>query len=149
MNTHPIIMMVETYNPKKQFGFCVSRDGTQRAFFHISTFLDTTLPPIPGELVEVTLLGLSLPPTKEGPSSKAKFVQRLHPPIVAQGRVRSFDSNTGWGFVEGEGGLVYFLHQADIMDTRIPVIGTAVKFCVGSSKGTGGRPRAVAVVLSP
>lgn len=149
MSEYLTTMRVESYNPKKQFGFCTSRDGTKRAFFHVSDFLDTMIPPIPGELVEAVLVGPDSQPVKNGPSAKAKLIRRLNPPIESSGRIRSFDGNTGWGFIEGDEKLVYFLHQADIMSGEFPVIGTRVRFYVGSSKGPGegGRPRACAVVL--
>lgn len=149
---YPVVMRIESFNPKKQFGFCVSRDGEKRAFFHATCFLDSAVsgtPPIPGEMVEVTLSGGEASPTKDGPSAKARLVRRLDAPNWVSGKIRSFDSKTGWGFIEGSEGLVYFLHQADILNTEtVPVIGSSVRFCLGSSKdGAGGRPRACAVFI--
>ena len=139
-------MVIDRYDPAKMFGFCRAREGPHRLFFHASAFhrlsARDTYPPIPGEAVEVIASDRVLP----GSSPKATLVRRLVPPVMARGSVRSFDSNTHWGFIETEDSRVVFLHLADIVDGAFPVIGDLVTFIEGS--GSGGRSRAFAVQVS-
>jgi cold shock CspA family protein len=52
-------MVVDIYDPIRFFGFCKSRDGRERVFFHVSVFVrlsaDDKAPPLPGEPVEIML----------------------------------------------------------------------------------------------
>lgn len=141
-------MVVDIYDPVKFFGFCVSRDGSERVFFHISVFIKMNMadkaPPIPGEAVEIQVqeFGQALESNSKQ-SPKATLVRRLVAPVELLGRVRSFDSRTGWGFIEDTQGRVCFLHRADILIGQIPIIGDDVVFYEGVGKG--GRMRACAV----
>ena len=131
-------MRVALYLPSRLYGFCepVEPDGGQ-VFFHASVFHrlhDDEPPPVLGELVEVTV-GAS--PSDGAP--RATSVRRLHAPVRAEGKVVSFDSNQGWGFVRDAQGKDFFLHRSDIEGGRLPVHGQWVKFVVGLKNG---RPRA-------
>ena len=141
-------MVVDIYDPAKFFGFCASRDLSERVFFHVSVFIkmspDDKAPPIPGEIVEIQVQEpeAALEPS-DNRRPKATLVRRLVAPNEILGRVRSFDSRTGWGFIEDTQGRVCFLHRADILIGQIPIIGDDVVFYEGIGKG--GRKRACAV----
>jgi len=139
------VMLVDIYDPLRFFGFCVSRDGQERVFFHASAFMrldqHDKVPPIPGEPVEVTVRDDVV--LKEGQNHKATMVRRVVKPREVLGRVRSFDARNGWGFIEDEHNRMCFLHRADMVNQRIPVIGDDVLFYEGTGKG--GRVRACAV----
>ena len=129
-------MQVDLYSVDQGYGFCLPlQGGTPRVFFRVEDFcrLDMEGPlPISGEKVEV-------PEVIEGvPSPRARTVLRVDKPVLQSGRVKSFDSNKGWGFIEAASG-VFFLHRSDLRDPFLPVIGTAVSFYPGIRRD---RPRA-------
>jgi len=130
------VMVVDIYDPIRFFGFCKSRDGRERVFFHVSVFVrlngEDKAPPLPGEPVEIMLRSDFI---GEGQSPKAAMVRRVSQPIEVLGRIRSFDIRTGWGFIEDEQARVCFLHRADIADQRVPVIGDDVLFYEAVGKG--------------
>lgn len=138
----PMIMRVEKYHPEKGFGF--ASNSTHRVFFHAQSFRPGkwTSPPIVGEEVIVTFDDTDVP---EGKEPSASDVCRMTPPITLRGKVASFDTRTGWGFVEGEDGVTYYLHRCEVKDNRIPVMGKTCQFVAGSRKG---KPRACYVELA-
>ncbi len=130
------LMRIDLYSVDQGYGFCLPLQGdSPRVFFRVEDFtrLKAGGPlPISGEEVEV-------PEVIEGsPSPRARTVLRVTEPLLLRGRVRSFDSNKGWGFVE-VGSEVYFLHRSDLQEPFLPVIGTTISFYAGSRRQ---RPRA-------
>lgn len=124
-------MRVNLYVPAKLYGFCGERPE-DRVFFHASVFHPTGLeepPPLLGEPVEVEL----------APTGKAALVRRVEVPVLVEGSVKTFDATTGWGFVQGDDRVDYFLHRSDVVLNRLPVRGQRVRFHRGHK---GGRPRA-------
>lgn len=141
----PPVMVVDIFDPVRHFGFCRARGGQERVFFHVTTFVrlnqNDKAPPLPGEPVEIIVKD---EPVAEGQSPKAAMVRRVSAPVEVLGRIRSFDVRTGWGFIEDEHARVCFLHRADMLDNRVPVIGDDVVFYEGVS-GKGQRVRACGV----
>lgn len=129
-------MRVDLYSMVNGYGFCdPMEEGSERVYFRVEDFvrLGAGEPlPIAGELVEVAKV------IPGGRSPRASSVQRLVAPQRLQGRVKSFDSVKGWGFIE-RGPDLYFLHRSDLVASFTPVIGTVVEFYAGTKKG---RPRA-------
>ena len=130
------LMTVDLYSVDQGYGFCLPLLGDQpRVFFRVEDFTRLNMGgplPISGEEVKV-------PEILEGtPSPRARAVIRVHDPVLHQGRVKSFDSSKGWGFIEAPSG-VFFLHRSDLRDPFLPVIGTSVAFYAGLRRG---RPRA-------
>lgn len=150
-------MRVHKYIPSKLFGFCKHPETGQEVFFHLGSFrsgkaegeqrcmhcpsegcswVNSTPPPILGELVDVEVDLSSVDP---GKAPRADLVTRLEPIRVIQGKVDTFDGHRGYGFAKGDDGLSYHLHKSEILDGRIPTVGQAIMFYGGTRQG---RPRA-------
>ena len=126
-------MVVDLYAIDHGYGFCRSAD--QRVFFRIEDFHRVGVGgplPICGERVSVGDV------VDGGKTPRATDVRRKVRPESLTGRVRSFDPDKGWGFVE-HGGEVYFLHRSDLSVPFVPIIGSQVVFYAGMRRG---RPRA-------
>lgn len=151
-------MVVTKYIPDRLYGFVGDLETSQQAFFHLGVFdpkhlwvphkhcsrcprggcswSQTAPPPILGELVEVSgALGSGSP----GQAPRASRVERLSTPIAVRGKVETFDSQRGYGFIAGEDGLVYHLHQSEMTEKRIPLSNQAVIFYAGTREK---KPRA-------
>lgn len=150
-------MWVTKYLPEKLYGFCQDEAGFE-VFFHLATFqpgedlpaaarcarcsgpphcLEVLVapPPILGEEVQVTFE----PSTVEGRAPRASRVVRMAPPVPLLGTVESFDPIRRYGFLQGTDQLHYHLHQSEIWDGRLPLVGTQATFFPGVREG---RPRA-------
>lgn len=149
-------MRVEKYIPDRLFGFLIDLTG-QQVFFHLAVFLageppphkcppcpvqncvwaDAPAPPILGELVDVEV---EIPTeNQEGKAPKATRVIRVNPATPLNGTVSIFDAPRGFGFLRGEDGVEYHLHNSEIIDRKLPVIGQHCMFYPGVRQG---RPRA-------
>jgi cold shock CspA family protein len=122
-----MIPRVSMYSPSKLWGFCQSLEG--EFYFHASNFFRR----VPGEPGPI----LGEPVLLDGEGSQRR-VYRTRAPVMEVGRVRSFDSKRGWGFLELRGNLI-FLHRSDLVFSFVPVIGSEVEFFLGER---GGKPRA-------
>jgi len=138
-------MHVHKYIPHKMYGFAIDSSGEQ-TFFHLGSFhpgqfdLDPPPPPILGEPVEVEL-------DREKADNKARRasrVQRVQQPTALAGRVESFDTERGYGFIEGHDSVSYHLHRSEILNNRVPLPGNKVRFFAGIRQG---RPRACHVLI--
>jgi len=149
-------MHVSKYLPEKLYGFAQDASGAE-VFFHLGAFqpgpeIDpvrcprcsglpqcqvgpTPPPPILGEAVEV---GYD-PETPPGKAPRATRVVRLDLPAMLLGRVDSFDPVRRYGFIQGADQVSYHLHQSEITDGRLPMVGGQVIFFAGTREG---RPRA-------
>jgi len=74
-----------------------------------------------------------------GTAPRATQVQRRVQPLKLEGRVKSFESAKGWGFLLGEDGIECFLHRSDVIDGKIPIRGQRVVYYRGTKLG---KPRA-------
>lgn len=151
------LMRVVKYIPARLFGFAGGTDIQQDVFFHLGSFQPgshthpsltcpvckdtkcgeaTAPPPILGEQVQV-----SFDPTTivSGKAPRATKILRIESPVMVVGRVDSFDAHRGYGFVHGNDGVHYHLHDSEILDGRMPLSGGYVVFFAGQRQG---RPRA-------
>jgi cold shock CspA family protein len=121
-------LKVLRFFPFEGYGFV--GDGTQTLKFRVEAFRRKPGEPLPlsGERVELCFLG-----------DRISGVQRLELPICRTGRVKSFDSRKGWGFVE-DPSQIYFLHRSEMLLPWIPLIGDRVQFWAGERDG---KPRAL------
>lgn len=144
-------MRVQKYLPNRLFGF--AGVGDAQVFFHLGIFQPgrehpprcskcegcswavTPPPPVLGEEVDVTFE--PTPGTTRAPS--ATRVVRVTPPVVTEGRVEVFDAQRGYGFIAGKDGQSHYLHASEVLEGKTPVIGTTVRFFVGTRQG---KPRA-------
>lgn len=128
-------MEVDFFSVSQGYGFC--EGGGQRVFFRVESFAKGHPEepfPISGEtvLVEGVIQGERSP--------RAQRVVRKHPPVRLQGKIKSFDSKKGWGFIDAEDGSVLFMHRSDfLMSPFLPLVGSCVEFYSGSRRG---KPRA-------
>jgi len=151
-----IRMRVSKYLPDKLYGFCQDETGME-VFFHLGCFhpgADLTPtrcsactghpkcnvdalapPPILGEEVQVTF-ETSPDPDK---APRATRVDRVVPSVMLLGIVESFDPVRRYGFVQGTDQVSYHLHQSEIVDGRLPLVGNSMTFFAGIREG---RPRA-------
>jgi len=150
-------MWVTKYLPEKLYGFCQDGAGFE-VFFHLATFQPgadlqapakcvhcpgqphcqealTAPPPILGEAVLVTVESEGTP----GKAPRATRVVRTSPPVLLLGTVESFDPGRRYGFLHGTDQVSYHLHQSEITDGRLPLVGTQATFFPGVREG---RPRA-------
>lgn len=133
-------MRIFRYYPDKLYGFCQGDKG-EEFFFHLSAFHpgdsldDLPIPPILGEpvLVEGDLSN------GQGKAPRALSVTRLNPPRLLTGVVDSFDPSRHYGFICGEDGVDYHLHDSEVQEGRMPSKGASVEFYPGLREG---RPRA-------
>ncbi len=126
-------MTVDLYAVNQGYGFCQDLDHDLRAFFRVEDFhrLSTEGPlPICGETVSVDVV------VHGGKAPRAKGLRRVVEPRLLHGKVRSFDSNKGWGFVTHDGDD-YFLHRSDLTVPFAPISGSFVKFYAGVRRGRG------------
>ena len=130
-----MLWSISMFSPSGMYGFALGPDGDE-VFFHAQDFHRLEAggpPPVLGESIEVSDID-----AEAGNRPQARSVRRLETQSLVEGRVKSFDSTKGWGFVEYAGGQA-FLHASETMSGWLPVIGTQVEFYVGHRKG---RPRA-------
>jgi len=116
------------------YGFAANSEA-EEVFFHAQDFhrLEPGGPlPVLGENVGIGEIENS------GRRPRARSVHRLQVQSRVQGKVRSYDSRKGWGFVDYADGQA-FLHASEAMAGWLPVIGTSVEFFLGVK---GGKPRA-------
>lgn len=141
MSKRTIQMRIYKYLPKKLYGFAINSSDFQ-VFFHLGQFKplvkDLSTPPPPpilGEPVLVTYYESST----EGKAPKAISVERMQTPKRITGIVDSYDNSRGYGFIVGEDGKKYHLHNSEILNGRYPLQGDTVKFYTGLRQG---KPRA-------
>jgi cold shock CspA family protein len=129
-------MVVDLYSIAHGYGFC--QHGEKRFFFRVEDFLRGPDDPLPicGERVHVGRV------VQGRKSPRAMSLTRINKPTRLAGRVRSFDSGKGWGFIDHEG-EDFFLHLSDLMVSFIPVIGSQVTFYAGIRRG---KPRSCYVL---
>ena len=123
------LMYIEMFSLSNGYGFCHSKE-LGKVFFRVENFkkLSSEEPqPILGEVVKV------LEVTKTLNKPKSFHVERVKPPKLEYGRVRSFDSSKGWGFAENQQGT-YFIHKSDFSEEFTPVIGTYISFYAGKKQ---------------
>lgn len=135
----PRIMRVDKYLPTKLYGFVCDDQGSQ-VFFHLGSFQspfpqEPFPPPVLGETVEVVVF----PNTQNDKAPKAKTVVRSAPAAVVEGVVDTFDHRTGYGFIDGDDKVDYYLHVSEVKYGRLPMRGQRVRFYAGFKSG---RPRA-------
>lgn len=123
---------VVKFLPEKLYGFCQGPDGDE-VFFHAQDF-HRVVPggplPILGEKVSVEVAA-----TSQGRRPRANRVLRMQVPCSAEGTVKSFDSNRGWGFVDFGEVEPAFFHMSDRAIPWMPVIGSRIQFFVGYKSG--------------
>lgn len=155
-------MRVHKYIPDRLYGFVIDGQGRE-AFFHLGSFdpgvlvdpptcasctdascawVDAPPPPILGEVVEVEV---DLSGTGDR-APRASRVHRLEAPKLIQGRVETFDSFRGYGFIIGADGVSYHLHKSEVLNGRLPTAEQKVSFFAGTRQG---RPRACHVKVCP
>lgn len=134
MGDRDLFMRVRKYIQDRHYGFLSDNSGRE-AFFHASVFdggaKEDSPPPVAGEEV---LVDVDLDGTKEGVAARATRVRRLEEPKLLNGRVSSFNPERGFGFVEGEDGVTYYLHRSEVMGGRLPLSGLKVTFRVSEQK---------------
>ena len=135
-------MRIAKYAPEKLYGFCEGEE-ISRVFFHREVFIagrwpgiTIAPPPIVGEGVVVVL---SPNEPEPGKAPRALLVTREDVPEHVQGVVSSFNPQSGWGFIEGEDGIIYYLHRSEVEQGRIPLRGQEARFYKGFKNR---RPRA-------
>ena len=152
-------MRVSKYLPEKLYGFCQDEAGEVEVFFHLACFYPGTSkstttrcsgcsrsphckinevppPPILGEEVLVEFEASSGESTK---APRAVKVERLEEPQMLLGSVESFEQVRRYGFVLGTDQVTYHLHQSEIVDGKLPLVGSEVTFYPGVRSN---RPRA-------
>jgi cold shock CspA family protein len=151
-------MRVSKYLPEKLYGFCQDETGTE-VFFHLGCFHPGALqippnrcsscpglphchlshllapPPILGE--EVVVVFEHSDASEKAP--RAARVDRVSSPVMLLGIVESFDPVRRYGFVQGTDQVSYHLHQSEIVNGRLPLVGNSMTFFAGVREG---RPRA-------
>ena len=149
-------MWVSKYIPEKLYGFCQDDSGVE-VFFHLAVFhpgpdiLPVTCPrcsgpphclsgpsappPILGERVTVVYE----PGSDPSKAPRATRVDRDAVPQMLLGTVESFDPVRRYGFLHGTDQMSYHLHQSEIVEGRLPLVGGRVTFFPGMRAG---RPRA-------
>lgn len=131
------------FNLNGLYGFCGGPDEGVRVFFHAGSFERENGTPLPvvGEQVEVEFD----PDTGEGDQApRAARVVRLGPPTQLRGKVKSFSPKNGWGFIQGEDGVIYYLHRSEVEGGRLPLQGQEATFYAGRKND---KPRACYVHL--
>jgi len=156
----PRQMRVLKYIPEKLYGF--AGDAVGQVFFHLGVFdpkggwmrhpqcencprggcpwTKTPPPPVPGELVLITLEDGSVPCPVEGQHApRAVRAERVHAPVATRGTVETFDAQRGYGFILGDDRKNYYLHRCEVTENKIPLPGQRVMFYAGTRED---RPRA-------
>jgi len=137
-------MEVHKYIPSRLYGFVKGEDGRE-VFFHLGVFkpgafpTDPPPPPILGEPVLVEVGTQDSPDNRPGKAPRALSVVRVQEPVQFVGIVETFDTHRGYGFIVGEDGISYHLHNSEVLDGRTPLAGDRVRFYAGTRQG---RPRA-------
>lgn len=136
-------MRVYKYIPNKLYGFAIDNNDFQ-VFFHLGQFkpfrengliLPLQPPPILGEPVLVSFY----PNVDSTKAPKGISIERTQKPKTIMGTVESYDNTRGYGFIMGEDGISYHLHNSEILNNRYPLQGEKVKFYAGLRMG---KPRA-------
>lgn len=133
-------MRIHKYIPNKLYGFAIDSEDLQ-VFFHLGQFkpgefeTDPPPPPILGEPVLVTYYVNE----NNDKAPKASSVVRTHKPKKIEGVVESYDTSRGYGFIMGEDGVSYHLHNSEILNNKYPLSGDKVLFFTGLRLG---KPRA-------
>lgn len=133
-------LRIEKYFPDRLYGFLLCEG--EPIFFHRGDFDPGEWPeppPIIGEELEVDLAVGSK-------NRKARKARRIHPPVVLEGKVDTFNPETGWGFAIGEDDVSYYLHRSEVLEGLLPMPGCSVRFYKGFKKR---RPRACYVTVNP
>ena len=142
-------MRVVKYIPDRFYGFCADANGME-IFFHLGAFngntshqvkpvgvaVATPVPPVLGEEVSVEMDDSG---AQVGQAPRAHRVMRLHRRVEMSGTVLTYDARRGFGFVGGDDGVDYHLHNSEVLDGALPVIGSRLNFFPGVRRG---RPRA-------
>lgn len=131
------------FNPGGLYGFCGDLSGGSRVFFHAGVFerdRDTPLPVV-GEEVQVEFTPST---TQTDQAPRATRVRRLHNPVLLHGSIMSFNRKNGWGFIQGDDGVTYYLHRSEVEEGRLPLSKQRVEFYPGLKDG---KPRACYVNL--
>lgn len=153
-----ILMRIHKYIPERLYGFTVDSEGLQ-VFFHLGAFqpglpakspliggheskhpscqsctresclwAESPPPPVLGEPVQVEV---EIDPVDTGKAPRATKVLRIQTPLALRGLVETFDATRGYGFIKGDDGTSYHLHQSELLDGRIPRTGQSVMFYAG------------------
>lgn len=138
MTEETIFMKIRKYIPDRYYGFLV--DSMEReAFFHVSSFEagmnEDNPPPVPNEEVLVTV---DFENSKKEHVPRAKRVRRLQDPHKLTGKIISFNIDKGYGFVQTEDELTYYLHRSEVVDGTLPMVGRECVFYT-SEKVRGAR----------
>lgn len=137
MATETVNMRVTKYLARKMYGFLRDSSGRE-AFFHLGSFRpmdgeSEPIPPLPGEMVEVTIdfdLGV------DDKAPRAGKVQRIREPERLLGVVSKFDDRSGYGFlVENGTDSQYFIHKSEVREGKSPLVGDRVEFYAGEREG--------------
>lgn len=132
--TDDLFMKVRKYIHERHYGFLSDNQGRE-VFFHASVFdggqKEGSPPPVAGEEV---LVSVDLEGTSAEVAARASRVRRLAEPPLLEGVVSSFNSDRGFGFIEGEDEITYYLHRSEVLDGRLPLSGAKVHFRVSQQK---------------
>lgn len=132
-------MQVTKYVPDGLYGF-LSDSSQSDVFFHLSAFDpgayvgDAPVPPIVGEVLEVTI--------RDG---KVAQCERVDAPTGIAGVVDWFAEDKGYGFIIGDDGESYYLHRTEVLDGRLPLKGRRVSFYITEQNKTPKRACYVSV----
>lgn len=132
--TDDLFMKVRKYIHERHYGFLSDNQGRE-VFFHASVFdggqKEGSPPPVAGEEV---LVSVDFEGTSAEVAARASRVRRLAEPPLLEGVVSSFNSDRGFGFIEGEDEITYYLHRSEVLDGRLPLSGAKVHFRVSQQK---------------
>jgi len=148
-------MRIYRYLPERMYGFAILEDTKQQVFFHLGSFdpgvkwetpsycgscpvqdcswSKTAPPPVAGEVVDVKV---DLDDIREGASApRASRVTRVDTQEPIKGKIKTFDNQRGYGFLEDAEGDTHYVHKSDIIGNRIPAIGQVAMFFSGRRDG--------------
>lgn len=117
-----MILTVDRYLPKEQYGFFVEEPYTFRLTQFHSLHGDST-DPLPGESVEVFFDG-----------QRVTEVLRLHPPKVRFGDVVMYDPDREFGYIRSGSDRV-FVRACDFQGAGSMSVGQSVRFLEGRRHG--------------
>lgn len=138
--------VVRKYLPREGYGFVILSTG-EEVFFHALDFFDphnSSSGPVPGEEVEVDLAEIPADGTR---LRRAVVVNRKYALLPQRGVVERFNPARGYGFIQGSGQEVFYLHRSDWLSSSEPRVGDRVHFYAGKSASHAKRLRACYVTL--
>ena len=141
-----IFMKVRKYIPNKYYGFLIDSNNRE-AFFHTSVFeagaAEDSPPPVPNEEVLVTI---NFDSNSKDKVQKASRVRRLQPPWHLEGVVSFFNAEKGYGFIETDDKITYYLHRSEVLGGTLPLVGRKCSFYT-SQKIRGARASYITIEL--